>query len=109
MSLHLTSSNRFERLLDPLLSGLARAGASPFVPDHVIVPSMGVRRKIELAAADAFGICANVQFRFLAQWLWEQIAKVVPGIDETSPHWRLLEQAVLWKRDEALPPLETSR
>ncbi|HZQ60614.1 MAG TPA: exodeoxyribonuclease V subunit gamma [Casimicrobiaceae bacterium] len=96
MALHLTSSNRFERLLDSLLSGLARPGASPFAPDRVIVPSVAVRRRIELATADAFGICANVHFRFLAQWLWEQIGKVVPGVDETSPFaparlsWRIL-------------------
>src|SRR5947209_5471348 len=85
MPLHLTSSNCFERLLDALLSGMASRGSSPFDPDRIIVPSMGVRRRIELAAADHFGICANVQFRFLAQWLWEQMAKVVPGIDEASP------------------------
>jgi MoxR-like ATPase len=28
------------------------------------------------------------------------------GIDQTSPQWRLLEQAVLWKREDALPPPE---
>ena len=26
------------------------------------------------------------------------------GIDEASPQWKLLEQSVLWKRDEAAPP-----
>ena len=31
------------------------------------------------AAADRYGICANVHFRYLAQWLWQLIARVVPG------------------------------
>ena len=26
------------------------------------------------------------------------------GIDQTSPEWRMLEQAVLWKREDTLPP-----
>ncbi|MDQ6618429.1 MAG: exodeoxyribonuclease V subunit gamma [Pseudomonadota bacterium] len=85
MPLHLTSSNRFEPLLETLLARMARGGNSAFEPERIIVPAMGVRRTIELAAADRHGICANVQFRFLAQWVWEQIAKVVPGVDETSP------------------------
>src|SRR5436305_3648583 len=86
MSLHLASSNRFERLLDVLLERIgAHERASPFEPDRVIVPSMAIRRKIELTAADRHGVCADVEFRFLAEWLWEQIAKVVPGVDEASP------------------------
>ncbi len=95
MPLHLTSSNRFESLLDSLLANMAGPGASPFTPDAIIVPSMGVRRKVELATADRFGICANVDFSFLAQWLWQQIARVVPGVKESSPFapprlaWRL--------------------
>src|SRR4051794_20176230 len=84
MSLHLTFSNRFESLLDALLANVGNAGADPFAPDRVIVPSTGVRRRIELAAADAHGICANVDFSFLAQWIWEQIRTVVP-VEEQSP------------------------
>ena len=86
MSLHLASSNRFERLLEVLRERIGtHDSASPFEPDCVIVPSMAVRRRIELTAADRHGVCANVEFRFLAEWLWEQIAKVVPGVDEASP------------------------
>ncbi len=85
MPLHLTSSNRFESLLDALLAHLSRPGPSPFAPDRVIVPSMAVRRRIELETADRFGICANVEFSFLAQWLWSEIARIVPGVEPTSP------------------------
>ncbi|MEP7208544.1 MAG: exodeoxyribonuclease V subunit gamma [Casimicrobiaceae bacterium] len=84
MALHLTFSNRFESLLEALLVGLAQPAASAFAPDRVIVPSVGIQRRIELATADVFGICANVEFAFLAQWLWREIAAVVP-VAETSP------------------------
>jgi len=46
-------------------------------------------------AADRFGICSNVRFSFLAQWLWRQIGHVVP-VSEMSPFttpvltWRVL-------------------
>ncbi len=60
------------------------------------MPSAAIRRRIELAAADRFGICANVRFSFLAQWLWRQIGHVVPQVGEVSPFttpvltWRVL-------------------
>ena len=63
---------------------------------HVIVPSRAVQRAIELALADRIGICANVEFSFLAQWLWRQIARLVPVAD-SSPFappvlaWRIFE------------------
>jgi exodeoxyribonuclease V gamma subunit len=84
MALRVTFSNRFERLLESLLSKIGRASAHPLAPDRVIVPSVGVRRRIELAAADAHGVCANVEFSFLAQWLWKQIDAVI-DVGETSP------------------------
>ncbi|HET7134972.1 MAG TPA: exodeoxyribonuclease V subunit gamma, partial [Casimicrobiaceae bacterium] len=51
---------------------------------------------IELAIADRLGICANVEFSFLAAWLWRQIGRLVP-VAENSPFapailaWRLYE------------------
>ena len=59
------------------------------------MPSAAIRRRVELAAADRFGICSNVRFSFLAQWLWRQIGHVVP-VSEMSPFttpvltWRVL-------------------
>ena len=32
------------------------------------------------------GICANLRFDFLAQWLWQQIARVVDGVGADSPY-----------------------
>jgi exodeoxyribonuclease V gamma subunit len=94
--LQIQFSNRFERLLDALLAALATPPESPFVSEEIIVPSAAVRRRIELATADRFGICSNVRFSFLAQWLWRQIGHVVPQVGEVSPFtasvltWRVL-------------------
>ena len=49
------------------------------------MPSAALRRHLSLALADAQGVCANLHFDFLAQWLWQQIARVVPGIADASP------------------------
>ena len=94
--LQIRFSNRFEPLQDALLAALAEPPESAFVADEIIIPSAGVRRRIELAAADRFGICSNVRFSFLAQWLWRQIGHVVPQVGEVSPFtapvltWRVL-------------------
>jgi exodeoxyribonuclease V gamma subunit len=81
--LYIRFSNRFEILLDALLERTqaavsAQLGQPAFTAVEVLVPSAAVRRRIELAAADRFGICANLRFSFLAQWLWQQIGKLVP-------------------------------
>jgi exodeoxyribonuclease V gamma subunit len=49
------------------------------------VPSAAVRRALTLAIADHGGICANVRFDFLARWLWQQVARVVPDVGAESP------------------------
>ncbi|HYN60623.1 MAG TPA: exodeoxyribonuclease V subunit gamma, partial [Rubrivivax sp.] len=83
--LHIHFSNRFELLQALLLRHLQTGGVGVFSTQTVIVPSAAVRRALSLALADATGICANVSFPFLAQWLWQQIARLVPGVAETSP------------------------
>ena len=97
--LGITFSNRFEILLDQLVAGLEREPASPFVAQQVIVPSMAVRRRIELALADRHGICANVEFSYLAQWLWRQIRRLVREVHEDSP---FAPEVLAWRVHEAL-------
>ncbi|MGH8676504.1 MAG: exodeoxyribonuclease V subunit gamma, partial [Burkholderiales bacterium] len=95
--LGITFSNRFEILLEALLDNLSRERAGPFVAQQVIVPSTAIGRRIELALADRHGICANVEFSYLAQWLWRQIRQLVPEVREDSPFapevlaWRVYE------------------
>ena len=79
-------SHRYETLSALLLERLAaRDRAQPFVADTVIVPSAALRRDLTLAIARAHGVCANVEFPYLARWLWEAIARVVPGVAAESP------------------------
>ncbi|SBT08849.1 Exodeoxyribonuclease V, gamma subunit [Candidatus Accumulibacter aalborgensis] len=96
----ITFSNRFEFLLEALLDRLSdevcSPGRSPFATQQVIVPSMAIRRRVELACADRHGICANIDFSYLAQWLWTRIGELV-AIQEVSPFapallaWRVFE------------------
>jgi len=85
--LHILYSNRLEVLRTALLQRLdASLPDDPFTPQQVIVPSAALRRHLSLAIADERGICANLRFDFLAQWLWQQIARVVDGVGADSPY-----------------------
>ena len=93
--LNLNLSNRFEDLLAALLKNLHFSPASVFEPERIIMPSAAVKRCLTMAIADTFGVCANVEFSFLAQWLWRQVGHLVP-VQKTSPFsstvlvWRIL-------------------
>ncbi|QJD31482.1 exodeoxyribonuclease V subunit gamma [Methylococcus geothermalis] len=82
--LNIVFSNRFESLAERLFDDLGQGPADPFVAEQLIVPSVGVRRRLELDCADRFGVCANVEFSYLAQWLWAQIGHVIE-VREASP------------------------
>ena len=92
--LHLFQSNSFAVLRARLLADLQQAPPDPFTPEHIIVPGTAIRRALEQACAEHFGVVANLRFNFLAQWIWEQIARFVPVASE-SPFtgerlpWRL--------------------
>jgi exodeoxyribonuclease V gamma subunit len=75
MPMKITFSNRFEYLLEALLLRLANETPGPFDAQTVIVPSIAVRRRIELTAADRFGVCARIDFPFLGQWLWQETSR----------------------------------
>jgi exodeoxyribonuclease V gamma subunit len=93
-------SHRYETLAGLLFERLAaRDRAHPFVADTVIVPSAAVRRDLTLALARAHGICANIDFPYLARWLWQAIARVVPGVAAESPFDPAL---LVWRLHDAL-------
>ncbi|HEX7384246.1 MAG TPA: exodeoxyribonuclease V subunit gamma [Burkholderiaceae bacterium] len=92
--LHLHFSNRYEALAGLLLERLADGGGSAFAADTLIVPSAAVRRQLTLAIAHEHGVCANVQFDFLARWLWRQIGRVLPGVAADSP---FAPSALVWR------------
>ncbi len=82
--LHIHLSNRYEGLLDTLLAQLGDGGGDPFRGDPVIVPSIAHRRALTLAITDREGVCADAEFAFLAQWLWQQAARFLP-VQAESP------------------------
>lgn len=99
---HLSFSNRFEILLDALLERLAAEQPGPFGQRQVVIPSSALRRKVELAVADREGVCANLRFDYLAQWLWQQIGRVVP-VPERSPFSPAL---LAWRAYALLDPAD---
>jgi exodeoxyribonuclease V gamma subunit len=97
--LHIHFSNRYEILTQGLIDQLAQDRGSVFETDQIVVPSEAVRRSLNLAIADHDGICANVQFSFLARWLWQQMAKLLPDVVAESP---LAPPVLTWRVDSAL-------
>lgn len=85
-------SNRHVALRDALLADLSACPADPFEPWHLIVPGTALRRRLELDIADRCGICANVRFAYLGQWLWALMGKLIdlPACSPFDP------QRLLW-------------
>ncbi len=112
--LHLIASNRFEVLLNALHQHLdAQTQPSPLAFQRVIVPSLAVRRAITLHTAQRYGICINLEFAFLAQWLWQTMGQLIPGIAPQTPFdakvltWRIEQQfgdARAWMPQARLGP-----
>ncbi|NML14940.1 exodeoxyribonuclease V subunit gamma [Azohydromonas caseinilytica] len=92
--LSLCFSNRFQALQDSLLQALEADTGGVFEPVHVVVPSSAVRRTLSLAVARAQGVCANVAFSFLAEWLWTQSARLLPGAPGLAP---FAEPVLAWR------------
>jgi len=84
--LHIHFANRCETLIDLLLARLGGVRSDPYVAEQVIVPSEAMRRALTLAVADRHGICANVEFQFLAQWLWQWIGHCSPALPQPWPY-----------------------
>lgn len=93
--LHLHFSNRLEPLADLLVDALQGTRDDPFTPDTLIIPHSAAQRHVALALAARQGVAANLQFSYLARWLWAMVARVLPGVGEESPFdaasltWRL--------------------
>lgn len=82
---HIHSSNRFETLASLLVDRLAAPREDVFAADQVVVPGSAMRRALTLAIADRHSVCANVEFAYLAHWLWQQVARVVATVAAESP------------------------
>jgi exodeoxyribonuclease V gamma subunit len=84
--LNLHFANRYESLAALLTSQIGQPGPDPFVADEVIVPSAALRRQLTLQLARQHGVCTQVQFSYLAQWLWQQVGRVLAAADLTAQH-----------------------
>ncbi|PMS20465.1 exodeoxyribonuclease V subunit gamma [Trinickia dabaoshanensis] len=91
--LQLFYSNRYETLVQALVEDLAAMPADPWTHEEIVVPSAAVRRRLELELAARRGICANVNFSYLAQWLWTQIG----GVIEVPAHSPLGVERLAWR------------
>jgi exodeoxyribonuclease V gamma subunit len=83
--IHLQFSNRVEILVDSLIEGLQARPGSLFEPRFIVAPSAAIRRHLTLEVARRHGVCANLRFVYLAQWLWQLAARVDPSIGHRSP------------------------
>ncbi|MBE7942202.1 MULTISPECIES: exodeoxyribonuclease V subunit gamma [Ramlibacter] len=93
--LHLHFSNRLEPLASLLLQALQGPREDPAQPDTVVIPHSAASRHLALGLAAREGVAANLQFGYLARWLWAMVARVLPQVGEESPFdaasltWRL--------------------
>ncbi|NRO94486.1 exodeoxyribonuclease V subunit gamma [Paraburkholderia sp. NMBU_R16] len=91
--LQLLYSNRYETLVDALSEDLSAMPADPWSSEELVVPSAAVRRHLELELARRRGICANVNFSYLAQWLWMQIGRAM----DVPVHSPLAVERLQWR------------
>jgi exodeoxyribonuclease V gamma subunit len=91
--LQLFYSNRYETLVQALVDDLAAMPTDPWTREQIVVPSAAVRRRLELELASRRGICANVDFSYLAQWLWAQIG----GVIDVPAHSPLGVERLAWR------------
>jgi len=92
LQIHL--SNHYEVLVHQLLEKLGARSDDVFAAEQVIVPSIAVRRSLTLVIASAHGICANVEFSYLAPWLRQQMGKLLPGV---APELPFSSAALAWR------------
>jgi len=91
--LQLFYSNRYETLVQALSDDLAAMPSDPWASEQIVVPSAAVRRRLELELATRRGICANVDFSYLAQWLWTQIG----GVIDVPAHSPFAVERLAWR------------
>lgn len=92
--IQVVGAHRYEVLRERLLLSLQQPGSSFWVPDTVIVPSAAIRRQLSLDMARVHGVCAQVDFCFLAQWLWQLMGRTLSGI---APQSALESSVLTWR------------
>jgi exodeoxyribonuclease V gamma subunit len=83
--LKIVHGNRLEPLAGELMRSLLDVPASPFERESIVVPSLGVARWLQYRIADVFSVCAQMEFAFAAQFVWQTFAAVLEGVPQRSP------------------------
>ena len=113
--IRIVRSHRLEALADALADALApQRTALDLAPDTIIVPSTAMARWVEARLAQRFGVAANLDQPYPAQFLWRTITQVLPDVPAQSPFdtdtlaWRIyrLLDALPAEADPALAPLQ---
>lgn len=95
VSFHLHTSNRLDRLADHLASVLRTPSGSPFIPEAIVVQSLGMARWLKLELARRLGVCAHVEFPFPRAFVDRILHRSTPdpdagpSYDRDTLHWRL--------------------
>src|ERR1700740_667076 len=93
-------SNRLTTLAEELARVIAAPIDSPFEPELVVVPSLGLRRWLSLEIASINGVCANVAFPFLADF----ISSLPPTFTTPNlPKHRIGPDEMVWAIHRILP------
>lgn len=85
MGLRIVHGNRLEPLARELFRSLTDVPVSPFERETIVVPSLGVQRWLQYRIADVFTVCAQMDFAFAAQFVWQTFASVLDGVPQRSP------------------------
>src|SRR5918996_6039465 len=78
-------SNRLEVLADQLAALVRQPTDTPFVPEIIIVQSLGMARWLSFRLADRLGVCAHVRYALPAAFIWDIFHRVLTNVPETSP------------------------
>lgn len=93
-----------------MLEDLQRTTLDPWNAQPIIVSHTSIQRWLALNIARHHGICANVAFSYLANWLWAQIGKIIPIPAAYSPFtpdqlvWRCYRLLSTAKADKETVP-----
>ena len=101
--LFLHTSNRLEVLADGLAEVLRRPLASPFTPEVIVVPSLGMARWLKLELARRLGVWANGNFPSPEGFAQDFFAQALPGTPKTTPFRR---EVLTWALMDLLPGIQ---
>ncbi len=96
--IQITRSQSLSILAKRLASTLEQSASDdPFVPQTIIVPNLDTARWLKLFLAENSGFAGNLECILPAEWQWEQVRKLWPGLpgllpsDPAPMKWTLFE------------------